>query len=423
MFGIGGTIKGAIRDAGTRGADFTTKIGTLASRVNALASSLDVTPTEAKRLSARVYDDVRAQMKGLKDGETRSITDNVLGAAESEPPTSDSFFGRPETLQPTRTELSSLKAAARDRGYPDPQDVPAPLEQKIAARRHLEILADMVESAKGTVGRYRSENPDGTYNWVGQKSALPKELQQGFSYDDVADIIRSGLAGEKLSPKRARFFDDLQAYALKKDGPISEQELQVFLGEHGLNLDTRTEMETAAERQGISAERGDTSFDPASFESRADVHSFPASSGAEGPPPPKYAGSINLERIKTEADVRQQILNMSKQVDPRETVSLDSVAKAADDMGFDLPSMERLAQQSVENRAQFLAARQLHLSLQEQLASARELYRNAPTPENFDGLRSAETVALRAYRAASSIASESGLQLRTYAMDIAGECA
>jgi hypothetical protein len=151
------------------------------------------------------------------------------------------------------------------------------------------------------------------------------------------------------------------------------------------------------------------------------VAAFPPS--AEGPPPPKYAGSINLERLRTEADVRQQILNTSRQVKQQGPVTLDSVAKAADEMGFDLPSMEKLAQQSVESRAQFLAARRVHLALQEQLASSRELYRSNPTPGNLDTLRAHQTLALRAYRAASTIASESGLQLRTYGMDVAGECA
>jgi hypothetical protein len=219
----------------------------------------------------RGFTDRSGNFLTLDELQGRIVAGRGAGEQEIQIPRSEAadeaLVGRPTTLQPSRVELSSLKSAARDRGYADPADVPTPLLKKISARRNLELLAQTVEEAQGTVGRYRSENYDGTFNWLGQKSALPKSLQQGFSYADVANIIRSGLANDPLTPKRARFFRDLQDYALKKDGPISAEELQAFLSERGLGLDTLQEKLRAGaerplqeERAAIQEEQGDTSF-------------------------------------------------------------------------------------------------------------------------------------------------------------------
>lgn len=175
------------------------------------------------------------------------------------------YLGRPTSIEPTRTEISSLKSVAQERGYAAPEDVPSVLEKKISARRNLESLAESVSQMEGQVGRYRNELGE----WMGVKSVLPESLQKGFAYRDIADIINKGLRGEKLVGKRASFFNDLKNYALRKDGPISEAELHDFLYQHGLrDLASQSEVEMAAERQAIQGGgAAEPTFDVAALES------------------------------------------------------------------------------------------------------------------------------------------------------------
>ncbi len=182
------------------------------------------------------------------------------------PEVEESIAGASTSIHPNRVEVSSLKVAAKDRGMVDLQDVPAPLEKKIAARRNLEQLADKMFRTEGVgVGKFRFVDEQGNESFVGEGSMMPKGLQ-GHSNAEFQSIIKKGLAGEKLTADQQTFFNKLQRYALKKDGPINEGDLQNFLDQEGLTLPTRGEVDTLAEREAIQGEAGG---EPAQVSGRA----------------------------------------------------------------------------------------------------------------------------------------------------------
>jgi hypothetical protein len=131
---------------------------------------------------------------------------------------------------------------------------------------------------------------------------------------------------------------------------------------------------------------------------------------------PKYAGSVNLPRISTDDDAKQAILSASKLIPKRETISLDDVQASAAKLGYGLADAEQLAATTPTQRAGIVAARNVHAALAERYEGARQAYVAAQTPENFDVLRKSEAEFLRGFKATQQLASEAGLQLRTFGL-------
>lgn len=143
----------------------------------------------------------------------------------------------------------------------------------------------------------------------------------------------------------------------------------------------------------------------------------PPSSSAGGPSPeplPKYAGSINLERIDTDEAVKRAILTASEAIPKREPISLDTIQGEAGKLGYTLEDAEKFAELTQQQRANFLAARNVNTALAERYAGAKVQYTDNPTPKNFDLLRTRQAEFLRGFKATQEIASQAGLALRTY---------
>jgi len=379
--------------------------------------------------------------------------------------------GIPLTADAKRAELAQIKQEARPKGFTAETDIPDELHRRLAARRNLDGLREDLGHMEGQVGRYRSGEGQ-TEAWYGVKSTLPKQLQQGKSYSEIRRIIEKGLTGEKLPPGQARYWSKLEQWAYRKDGPLSEGDLHEFTAEHGLPPPATAVDEVALEHEAILGERAgqipptprDLEFGPFPAEAAAlrksevaapeslggiraetdraeavpipraqqaaptpETPGFTAIEGGRAgggppqtPPPPeglpKYAGSVNLERIKTDDDVKRAILEASQQIPKREAITEGAILDKANALGFDLKDSEKFHAQTVAQRAKFLATRDVHVALQERHVEAAKAFAENPTPENWTRANDALAASLRGFKAAQGVASEAGLALRTFAM-------
>lgn len=315
-------------------------------------------------------------------------------------------------IAPTPEDLSDLSAAARARGGTlQPDEVPPSLEVKIAARKHLLDLANVLEGAEGTVGRYRSVDVHGNETWLGQKSPLPKQDQWGYGYREIRKIIYKGLGGDTLAPRQAEYFDHLTRRAIQEDGPISFEALDEFIGEHGLPVEAVADRTAALERRALTEDRGDTSFDPQELEKSPSV--------PVEPPLPKYAGSINLERLSNDEAVRRSVANLSEDIQRQGTITHEQLRAEAEASGFQIADAEKFAKATTQQRSDFIAARQLTERTNERLVDVKNRLAGLRegTPEyrqTLHEMKDAMTEALRATRVNQEIAHNAGAALSSF---------
>lgn len=118
------------------------------------------------------------------------------------------------------------------------------VRERIIVRGALTQLSDTLDDMRGQVGIYRSEVAGGKPDeWTGIKSPLPKELQQGFKWDEIQRIIKKGLAGEKLTPRQRAYFNDLSRWAKKKGGQVGPEDVAELIAKHDLPLKSELEPE------------------------------------------------------------------------------------------------------------------------------------------------------------------------------------
>src|SRR5262249_24755200 len=151
----------------------------------------------------------------------------------------------PTMLTPTPDEMAALKGVETEKGYVEPEDVYSvakDLDQRITTRRNIEAVAKSIDEVLSNVvpspGRYQM-GPDVRTNppeWYGIRSQLPKELEQGFGYDELQNIIAKGLAGEPMKPRQQAWWDDLFNWAQKKDGPLSYYDFEQWVNDHGFDI-------------------------------------------------------------------------------------------------------------------------------------------------------------------------------------------
>lgn len=134
----------------------------------------------------------------------------------------------------------------------------------------------------------------------------------------------------------------------------------------------------------------------------------------------RMAGSVNLDRIQTDEDVKLAIEEASKIIPKPETITDDQIEQAAQTMGFTLPDAEALAQMTTKQRAQTLAARDVGVALAERYESARKAFVDNPTSEGFTALKDAEAAFLRGFKAQQTIASNAGSTLRSFQIQAKG---
>lgn len=156
--------------------------------------------------------------------------------------------------------------------------MPEDLTRKIAARRNIEGLLEMMDHTEGAggVGRWqqgsKEENalaPRGQEGRsVGVSSPLPKQLQQfKWEWKDIRRVARQGLDGQTITtsqgtPSKAgrEIWRSIERWALQKDGPIDEVDLMAFFGEQGIVAKANA-APVDEERAAIAGEpEGDTSF-------------------------------------------------------------------------------------------------------------------------------------------------------------------
>jgi hypothetical protein len=129
---------------------------------------------------------------------------------------------------------------------------------------------------------------------------------------------------------------------------------------------------------------------------------------------PKFAGSVNLERLQTDRGVKQAIIEASEAIPKRDRIGMDEMVKAADSMGFTLTDVDKLAKATTEQRSAAFAARQVSLGTAEAYDQARRTFVESQSAVDFTHLREAETAHLRAFKANQEIASNAGFTLRTF---------
>lgn len=147
------------------------------------------------------------------------------------------------------------------------------------------------------------------------------------------------------------------------------------------------------------------------------LEGIPGGKAPTGPPPgplPKYAGSVNLERINTSDDVKRAIVEASERIPKAQPISLEEVESAAQKLGFSLEDAEGFARMTTKQRAMFVATRDVHTALEQAYLAAKEAFNANPTREAFQALKKAQANQLRGFQAAQTVASEAGRSLGSF---------
>ena len=163
---------------------------------------------------------------------------------------------------PTEEEAAEIvrKANFRD-GAVNVDELPKSIIEKIGAESRIDgLLEDMATTREmGGVGRFRTT--DGTENfsyekeWMGVKSPLPKELQQGFTWAEIESVIEKGRYGEDLTPRQQRFYEDVVAWATKNRGTLDPLKVQAWLDKNGVPVELTPVREQVAEEAVGAQER------------------------------------------------------------------------------------------------------------------------------------------------------------------------
>lgn len=135
---------------------------------------------------------------------------------------------------------------------------------------------------------------------------------------------------------------------------------------------------------------------------------------ASSEPLPKYAGSINLERMQTDDGVKRAIVEASEAIPKRAPITADESIELAASLGYTLDDAEKLATATQAQRHGAKAARDVLAATAEAYDQARTVFAASQSPADFAKLKSAETAFLRAFNATQKIASEMGFGLQSF---------
>jgi hypothetical protein len=147
LFDLAAALRGVAKSS-----NYDAAMEKIRSRTSDLASVLKMTEHETVKLAQKVGEDVRSQMKGLKNGETRAVVDNVRKAKES-PPTSPPATPEAEAMVPSivppgweqpkkphlyaQTEKQQAESsAAIDKEYPDTPEEARNLLKRLVLIQH-----------------------------------------------------------------------------------------------------------------------------------------------------------------------------------------------------------------------------------------------------------------------------------------------
>lgn len=136
---------------------------------------------------------------------------------------------------------------------------------------------------------------------------------------------------------------------------------------------------------------------------------------------PKYAGSVNLERLSTSQGVKQAIVEASNDVERAGPVSFKEMQEAAADIDLSPEDMTRMAEDAPKYRNRLLAARQLHLSAQEGYVETLGRWK-AGQATNAD-LATALSSRLETFKAMDILSGEAGRALGMHKITVGGDIA
>lgn len=145
--------------------------------------------------------------------------------------------------------------------------------------------------------------------------------------------------------------------------------------------------------------------------------------GLKEPPPtemPKYAQSINLERLETTDDVKNLIVELSKdrpeEIDAqrRGVITHRATETLAEDLGMTPEELIKTKKGTAYNAEQAIAARQILATSAKEVQSLWEKQRKAPTEENLLVFRIALEKHAEIQKAVSGIATEAGRALSSF---------
>lgn len=129
---------------------------------------------------------------------------------------------------------------------------------------------------------------------------------------------------------------------------------------------------------------------------------------------PKYAGSINLERMQTDDGVKRAMMEAADVIPKRAPITADESIELAATLGYTLDDAERLATATQAQRHGAKAARDVLATVAETYEAARRAFVESQSPADLARLKSAETAFLRSFNATQKIASEMGFGLQSF---------
>ena len=258
---------------------------------------------------------------------------------------------------PNEVELAEIqrKGSYRD-GAIELSEVPQSMLTKIKAEGEIDGLLERMEAvqASGGVGRVRlgsatdNASTAGGPEWAGIKSPLPEHLQGRYGWDDIFSIISRGRNGEDLSPKQARFYEDVVQWASNVPKAPDPARVQYFLErwDTGIQLvpvreQIAQEAVGAQERAAMQAEAegGTGDLSAADLEFRAPTgESDVVVGGKDGEPvkplnPPELDLQSALDTLLTRATAGgdpQKIADLLREVyDIPESVIVNTIPSAA----------------------------------------------------------------------------------------------
>lgn len=133
---------------------------------------------------------------------------------------------------------------------------------------------------------------------------------------------------------------------------------------------------------------------------------------------PKYAGSVNLERIQSPDETKRIIMQASEQIAQSPSMTFEQIEKAAVDMGMTLEDAQAVARQKGRGAAQIVAARQVHAGLAKRASEAQKAYQTNKSLENWARLRDAWGSELAAFESVQTVAREMGRGLGSFKIQV-----
>ena len=133
---------------------------------------------------------------------------------------------------------------------------------------------------------------------------------------------------------------------------------------------------------------------------------------------PKYAGSVNLSRLRTPDDVKRVILEASAAAPPSKSFRFEEVVQAAHEMGgMSVEEAVTFARSGRPDVVNMLRARETHVGLAEVAEQAKRAWRQTRTPDAMAAWNHAWQNELSTFEAAQTIARRSGQALGSFRIE------